>query len=93
MLGCGGGLIVVVMAMIFQAWSETRIPSSFWPHFYVIGYLIGFFGPALVEDDLPQPPMRDITPAHDLPDAPLVPLPKPNAPPYRFAEWDDEELR
>lgn len=89
------GIIGAILAPTFVAFCDIVIELQanwdYWPYFVGVGYTIGSIGIYLLSDD-DEPDPVDITPPR-IPTAPPRALPRPDAEPFRYASWDDEEER
>jgi hypothetical protein len=92
------GLVFAVLVPAFIAFvdlvSDVRINWDYWPYFVGVGYVIGSIGIGILmaEDSPSASTAIDITPPQ-IPTARPKALPRPDAPPFRYASWDDEEER
>lgn len=93
------GAIVVPVFAVFSEWLlNIHIRDNLWFYIVVGGYILGAIAMEMHDEEekkaaalrplppvLPQPPVRQ--------PEPLRGLPRPQAQPFRFASWDDEEAR
>ncbi len=90
------GIIGAILAPAFIGFCdivfELQANWSYWPYFVGVGYVLASMGVYIITeaDDTTGSNPVDITPPR-IPTAPPKGLPRPDAPPFRYASWDDEE--
>lgn len=93
--GLAGAVLVPLFALFVQGVYGVRINPDFWLYFVLGGYALGSLGIELMMQsneeasqgavEVMPPPLPSTTAK------PRIMPPQPDAPPFRFARWDDEE--
>lgn len=92
--GCIGAAVLPAFALFTSVFFGVEFVDWVWPHFFVVGYILGAIagsdgasGPESIALQSHVPPSS----ALPSPAAPSSEPAQPQAQPFRFASWDDEE--